>query len=248
MESSTGKMNILDLIGVNTYYGPIQALTDVSLNVKAGEVVALLGANGAGKTTTLNTVFGLLPCTDGEVLFEGQRINRLPPEKIVSLQIGYVPEGRQLLSPMSVADNLLLGAYSRRGRSKKEEIRRDMETVFKLFPILEREKKRAAGTFSGGEQQMLAIGRALMVAPKLLLLDEPSLGLAPLMIAEIMRVIGELRDKGLSILLVEQNAKAALTVADRGYVMEGGHIVMEGSTEQLLADDKVRAAYLGEQL
>ena len=248
MNPSVGQENILEVKGVNTYYGLVQALRGVSFHVGTGEVVTLLGANGAGKTTTLNSIYGICAIAQGEVFFEGRHISGLSPEKIVAQNIGYVPEGRQLFAPLSVTDNLILGAYCRRGRDKREEIERDMESVFKLFPILGRDRKRAAGTFSGGEQQMLAIGRALMTKPKLMLLDEPSLGLAPLMIAEILRVIAEMRGQGISILLVEQNARAALTVADRGYVMESGQIVMEGNRAQLLADGKVRAAYLGEEL
>lgn len=242
------QQNILEVKGVYASYGQVPALTDVSLYVKEREIVTVLGANGAGKTTTLNTIFGILPVVRGEVFFRGQRINGLKPSKLVSLGICYVPEGGKVFAPMTVMDNLILGSYSRRGRRHREEIERNFATVFKLFPILQKYKGRLAGTLSGGERQMLTLGRALMSSPRLLLLDEPSLGLAPTLITEVMRLIAEMRDGGVSVLLVEQNARAALRIADRGYVMEGGKITVEGSAEQLLSDEGVKSAYLGGSL
>lgn len=236
---------ILEMREVYANYGPVPALTDVSLYVKEREIVTLLGANGAGKTTTLNTIYAVLPIVRGEVFFRGQHIKGLAPQKLVSLGICYIPEGGKVFAPMTVIDNLVLGSYSRHGKGKKEEIERDFATVFKLFPLLKEYRKRLAGTLSGGERQMLTLARGLMSSPRLLLLDEPSLGLAPTLITEVMRLIAEMRDRGLSVLLVEQNARAALRIADRGYVMEGGKITIEGTAEQLLSDERVRSAYLG---
>lgn len=236
---------ILEVKGVYAHYGPVVALINVSLYVHEGEIVTFLGANGAGKTTTLNAIYGVMPVVRGEVTLYGQRINGLPPENLPAMGISYVPEGVKVFAPMTVMDNILLGSYSRRGKERMEEIKRNLTTIFNLFPVLKDREKRLAGTLSGGERQMLAIARGLMSSPKLLLLDEPSLGLAPALITELMRVIAELRDKGLSVLLVEQNARAALRVADRGYVMERGKVVIEGIAEQLLCDDRVRSAYLG---
>jgi len=226
-------------------YGPVPALINVSLYVKEGEIVTFLGANGAGKTTTLNTIYGVVPTVRGEVLFFGQHINGLTPQKLPGLGICYIPEGVKVFAPMTVMDNLLLGSYSRRGKERTKEIERNFATVFNLFPVLKKSRKRLAGTLSGGERQMLTIARGLMSSPKLILLDEPSLGLAPLLIAEVMRLIAELRGKGLSVLLVEQNARAALRIADRGYVMERGKIVIEGTAPQLISNDRVKSAYLG---
>jgi branched-chain amino acid transport system ATP-binding protein len=236
---------MLELRGVCAGYGPVQVLTDVSLHIAPGEIVTIIGANGAGKTTTLSTISGIVHPTRGEIYLHGQRVNGMTPEQGVRLGIGHVPERRQLFASMSVLDNLLLGAYHRYRRTPKAELERDLAEVFQLFPILSQRRRQLAATLSGGEQQMLAIGRGLMSRPKLLLLDEPSLGLAPMVIREVMRVIEELKGLGLTLLLVEQNARAALQVADRCYVMENGRIVMEGTPEKLAADHQIQAAYLG---
>ncbi len=239
------QQNILEMKGVYVNYGPVPVLTNVTLHVKEREIVTLLGVNGAGKTTTLNTIYGVLPLVRGEVFFYGQRIKRLTMRKLVSMGICYIPEGGKIFAPMTVMDNLVLGTYSRRGKGKKKEIERDFATVFKLFPRLKKYRRRLAGTLSGGERQMLTLARGFISSPKLLLLDEPSLGLAPTLITEVMRLIAEMRDRGLSVLLVEQNARAALRIADRGYVIERGKIVIEGTAEQLFSDERVRSAYLG---
>jgi branched-chain amino acid transport system ATP-binding protein len=236
---------LLEIENINTYYGNIHALRDVSLHVGEGEIVAVIGANGAGKTTLLNTISGVLHSRTGEVLFEGQSIGKLSPDKVVHLGISQVPERRQVFSTLNVLDNLLLGAYLRHGKEPKREIQKDLDFVFETFPVLKDRQKQIGGTLSGGEQQMLALGRGLMAKPKLLLLDEPSLGLAPLLVREIFRVAGELRQHGATILLVEQNARAALNLADRGYVLETGTVVLEGTSEELLGDERVQEAYLG---
>jgi len=236
---------LLEVKNINTYYGNIHALRDVSLYVDQGEIVAVIGGNGAGKTTLLNTVSGVLHSRTGEILFEGQAITKLSADKVVHLGISQVPERRQIFSTLNVLDNLLLGAYLRHGREPKEEIRKDLDFVFEIFPILKDRQKQMGGTLSGGEQQMLALGRGLMAKPQLLLLDEPSLGLAPLLVREIFRVASELREHGTTILLVEQNARAALRLADRGYVMETGNVVLEGTCKELLGDERVEEAYLG---
>jgi branched-chain amino acid transport system ATP-binding protein len=249
---------MLKLEKVNTYYGRIQALRDVSLEVAEGEIVAVIGPNGAGKTTLLNTISGVIPSSSGQITFDGQSVANLSPERIVRLGISQVPERRQVFATMSVLDNLILGAYHRYRRPPlcppqswggrkggREEIERDLEFVFDIFPRLKERVKQAAGTLSGGEQQMLALGRGWMAKPKLLLMDEPSLGLAPLLTKEIFRVSGELREHGMTILLVEQNARAALELADRAYVMESGHVVLEGTATQLAADEQVQRVYLG---
>jgi branched-chain amino acid transport system ATP-binding protein len=220
-------------------------LKDVSVHVDRGEIVTVIGANGAGKTTLLNTISGVLHSRSGEILFDGQGIGKLPPDKVVRVGISQVPERRQVFSTLNVLDNLLLGAYLRRGRDKKDQVRTDLDFVFEIFPVLKDRQKQMGGTLSGGEQQMLALGRGLMAKPKLLLLDEPSLGLAPLLVREIFRVAGELREHGTTILLVEQNARAALRLADRGYVLETGEVVVEGTSEELLGDERVQEAYLG---
>jgi branched-chain amino acid transport system ATP-binding protein len=239
--------SILELRSVHARYKRVPALTDVSLNVIKGEIVTLLGSNGAGKTSTLNAIYGLLPLVKGEILFQSRNLRGLTPQKLVDLGICYVPEGGKAFAPMSVMDNLILGSYSMRGRGKKEEIERNFATVFNLFPVLKAAKKRLAATLSGGERQMLTLARALMSSPRFLLLDEPSLGLAPKLITEVMRLVSEMRDMGLSVLLIEQNARAALRIADRGYVMEGGKIIIDGTTKQLLSDERVKSAYLGEK-
>ena len=236
---------LLQVENINTYYGNIHALKDVSLHVDSGEIVAVIGANGAGKTTLLNTLSGVLHPRTGKVLFEDQPIGKLSPDKVVRVGISQVPEHRQVFSSLNVLDNLLLGAYLRHGREPKEEIGNDLDYVFGIFPILKDRQKQMGGTLSGGEQQMLAVGRGLMARPKLLLMDEPSLGLAPLLVREIFRVVGELRQHGATVLLVEQNARAALKLADRGYVMETGNVVLEGTSEELLGDERVQEAYLG---
>lgn len=236
---------LLEVKTANSYYGNIHALKDVSLEVDRGEIVTVIGANGAGKTTLLNTISGVLHASRGELLLEGRPITKLSPDKIVRLGISQVPERRQVFSTLNVLDNLLLGAYLRHGREPHEEIEKDLEYVFEIFPVLKERRTQMGGTLSGGEQQMLALGRGLMAKPKILLLDEPSLGLAPLLVREIFRVAGELREHGTTILLVEQNARAALRLADRGYVMETGSVVLEGRSEELLADERVQEAYLG---
>jgi branched-chain amino acid transport system ATP-binding protein len=229
---------LLEVRALSSHYGRIQALHGVDLVIRENERVALVGANGAGKTTLLRTISGVQPATGGSVRFAGRDITRVPPARRVRLGIGQVPEGRQMFAPMAVEDNLLLGGYTR-SRSERVE---DLAQVYERFPVLEERRRQPAGTLSGGEQQMLAIGRALMARPRLLLLDEPSMGLAPRIVEQIFAVIRELRG---TILLVEQNAHAALGVADRGYVVESGRIVLEGSSRALLDDEQVKAAYLG---
>jgi branched-chain amino acid transport system ATP-binding protein len=238
---------MLRLKNINTYYGKVHALKNVSLHLAEGEIVTLIGANGAGKTTILNTISGVTPASGGDLLFQKEEIKALAPDRIVKLGISQVPEGRQVFKPMTVEENLELGAYLRyRARDPKAEIQKDKEEIFQLFPRLEERRKQAAGTMSGGEQQMLAIGRALMARPKLLLLDEPSMGLAPLVVQEIFRVLQRLRDeRGVTILLVEQNAKTALKLADRGYVLETGKVILEGAADELLENAEVKRAYLG---
>jgi len=236
---------MLRIKNLHTYYGRIQALDNVSLHVRAGEIVCLIGANGAGKTTLLNTVSGLIRRAQGEIFFENGRINGLSPDKVVGAGISQVPEGRQIFGPLTVLENLELGAYLRFKKKKKMVIKQDLERIFQLFPRLRERLTQIAGTLSGGEQQMLAIGRALMARPKLLLLDEPSMGLAPLVVRDIMSTIAALRDSGVTILMVEQNARASLKISDRGYVLETGRVVLQGSSEELLNDNDVKRAYLG---
>ncbi|MFC1821786.1 ABC transporter ATP-binding protein [Thermodesulfobacteriota bacterium] len=238
-------VKILEMKQVDAQYSQVPALLDVSLHVKEGEIVSLIGSNGAGKTSTLNAIYGILPIAEGNIFYQNKTIRDASPQELVHLGICYVPEGGQVFAPMSVLDNLIMGGYSRRGKGKKQEKQENLATVFRLFPVLETSKKRRAGTLSGGERQMLTLARALMSSPKLLLLDEPSLGLAPMLITEVMHLIAEMRDAGLCVLLVEQNARAALKISDRGYVMEGGRINMEGPAEQLISDKRVKAAYLG---
>lgn len=234
---------MLKLQDVETYYGTAQALKGISLEVEEGKLIAILGANGAGKTTLLRTISGLNEPKRGTIEFEGRRINGLNPDDIVKLGISHCPEGRKLFPQMTVYKNLLLGAYIRRGDPK--EIKEMMEGVFDLFPILKERQLQLAGTLSGGEQQMLVIGRGLMSKPKLLLLDEPSLGIAPLVVARLFEVIRDINQRGTTILLVEQNASIALSIADYGYVLETGEIILSGDTRQLLSDEKVKEAYLG---
>ena len=240
---------MLKIKNINTYYGKVHALKNISLHLAEREIVALIGANGAGKTTILNTISGVTPPESGEIHLAGERTEQLTPDRIVKAGISQVPEGRQVFKGLSVADNLELGAYLRfRSKESKAVIRQDIQHIYELFPRLEERKKQMAGTLSGGEQQMLAIGRALMAKPRLLLLDEPSMGLAPLVVQEIFAVIERLRsDEGTTVLLVEQNAKAALRMADRGYVLETGKVILEGSAADLLENPEVQRAYLGKE-
>ena len=238
---------MLRVESVSAFYGVIQALRNVSLHVNSGEMVALLGANGAGKTTLMKVISGLRPLSKGRLFFSGQNIAGLPAERVLRLGVGQVPEGRQVFAPLSVLDNLILGAYVRFKGEVKKEVYKDLDSIFEMFPVLRERQKQRAGTLSGGEQQMVAIGRTMMSRPKLLLLDEPSLGLAPLVANGIFQTIRLLRDRGTTILLVEQNAKAALKVADRGYVLETGRIILEGETEDLLNNKEVQRAYLGKE-
>ena len=235
-------MSLLELEGVNAFYGRIQALRQVTLRVEKGEIVALIGSNGAGKTTTLRTISGLMHPNAGTIRFESQEITRTGPSRIVELGISQSPEGRRLFPRMTVADNLFMGAYT---RSDRAGIASDMERVYKLFPRLQERRNQIAGTLSGGEQQMLAMGRALMARPKVLMLDEPSLGLAPILVDTIFDIMREINATGTTVLLVEQNARRALEVANRGYVLETGVIVQEGSGRELLASEEVQKAYLG---
>jgi len=238
---------MLRVESISAFYGVIQALRNVSLHVNPGEMVALLGANGAGKTTLMKVISGLLPLSKGRLFFGGRNIAGLPAERVLRLGVGQVPEGRQVFAPLSVLDNLILGAYVRFKGEGKKEVYKDLDSIFEMFPVLKERQKQRAGTLSGGEQQMVAIGRTMMSRPKLLLLDEPSLGLAPLVASGIFQTIRLLRDRGTTILLVEQNAKAALKVADRGYVLETGRIILEGETEDLLNNKEVQRAYLGKE-
>jgi branched-chain amino acid transport system ATP-binding protein len=238
---------MLRVESLSAYYGAIQALRNVSLHVSAGEMVTLLGANGAGKSTLIKVISGIHPSAKGRWFLNGQDISGLPVEEILRRGMGQVPEGRQIFAPLSVLDNLMLGAYSRLRGEGKKTVLQDLESVYELFPILRERKDQRAGTLSGGEQQMLAIGRALMSRPKILLLDEPSMGLAPRIVGMIFQTIQTLRRKGMTILLVEQNAKAALKIADRGYVLENGRILMEGESEDLLNNREVQRAYLGKE-
>ncbi|WP_201829910.1 ATP-binding cassette domain-containing protein [Microvirga zambiensis] len=232
---------MLEVANLKSAYGRIEVLKGVSIDVKAGEIVALVGSNGAGKTTLLRTLSGVQPATGGEIRFNGQRIDRLPPHQRVQLGITQSPEGRQVFGPLTVEDNLRLGAYRRRDKAIDE----DRDRVFTMFPVLAEKRSLLAGGLSGGQQQMLAIGRALMGKPKLLLLDEPSLGLSPLLVDQILDAIVSLKKDGITVLLVEQNASAALAIADRGYVLETGKVAYSGAGSALLADPQVKAAYLG---
>jgi branched-chain amino acid transport system ATP-binding protein len=234
---------LLDVDQIEVRYGTIAALKGISFTVHDGEIVALLGANGAGKTTTQKTVSGMLRPALGAITFDGKRIEGIPAHELIRLGICHVPEGRHVFPRMTVAENLDMGAF----RFKSVD-RADLDRVFELFPRLKERIKQQAGTLSGGEQQMLAIGRALMGKPRLLLLDEPSMGLAPLIVAQIFDIIREINSSGVTVLLVEQNAAQALSLANRGYVLETGEIVLEGTGQELLADDRIRAAYLGEEI
>jgi branched-chain amino acid transport system ATP-binding protein len=233
---------LLDVKEVIVHYGKIEAVKGVSLDVAEGEIVTLLGSNGAGKTTLLSTISGLKRPTKGEICFDGKRIDKMHPWEIVKLGIGHVPEGRGLFPYMTVEDNLVLGAFSRPGR---KEIKQNLDVAYKYFPILKQRARQRAFSMSGGEQQMVAIGRALMCRPRLLLLDEPSLGLSPIMVEQIAAIVKTLRDEGITVLLVEQNAAIALDIANRGYVMEIGTIVLSGTNSELTRDERVKKAYLG---
>jgi branched-chain amino acid transport system ATP-binding protein len=234
---------ILEVKDLHVSYGQIAAVKGITFSVEEGEVVTLIGGNGAGKTTTLRTLSGLLRSTSGTIHLRGERIDQLPAHEIVHRGMAQSPEGRRIFPRMSIAENLDLGAFSRRDR---DAIATDIDRVYDLFPVLRERRTQAAGTLSGGEQQMLAMGRALMCRPKLLMLDEPSMGLSPIMMQKIFATVSELKSQGTTILLVEQNAQSALALADRGYVIETGHIVLEGTGRDLLGNEDVRKAYLGE--
>lgn len=236
-------MAMLTINDLEVYYGMIQAIKGISLEVNQGEVIALIGANGAGKTTTLHTITGLLSPKKGSVMFEGKDITKVPAHKIVSMGMAHVPEGRRVFANLSVYENLKLGAYTRKD---KQEIEDTLKMVYEKFPRLEERKNQVAGTLSGGEQQMLAMGRALMSHPKIILMDEPSMGLSPIFVNEIFNIIQEIKKSGTTVLLVEQNAKKALSIADRAYVLETGKIVLEGKASDLLNNDSIKKAYLGE--
>ncbi len=235
---------MLTISNLSVYYGAIQALDNISLEVNQGEIVTMIGANGAGKSTTIRCISGLVRPRNGEILFEGRPIHEMPAHEIVKLGIGQSPEGRRIFANMSVRENLELGAYTR--LQNKSEVTSDMERMFVRFPRLKEREKQSAGTLSGGEQQMLAIARALMARPRLLLLDEPSLGLAPFLVQSIFQIIRDINSQGVTVLLVEQNANQALRIANRGYVLETGNVVLADSAENLLKNDDVRKAYLGE--
>jgi len=236
-------MAMLEVKDLNVYYGMIQALKGISFEVNEGEVIALIGANGAGKTTTLHAITGLIPAKSGSITFEGADIRKTPGHKIVSMGMAHVPEGRRVFAQLSVYENLKMGAYTRKD---KEEFRETLEMVYKRFPRLEERKNQLAGTLSGGEQQMLAMGRALMSHPKMIVMDEPSMGLSPIYVNEIFQIIKDVSADGVTVLLVEQNAKKALSIADRAYVLETGNIILEGDAKELMNDESVKKAYLGE--
>ena len=236
-------MAMLEVKDLEVYYGVIQAIKGISFTVEQGEVIALIGANGAGKTTTLHTITGLLSPKRGHVMFEGKDITKVPAHKIVSMGMAHVPEGRRVFAELSVYENLKMGAYTRKD---KNEIEESLKSIYKRFPRLEERENQMAGTLSGGEQQMLAMGRALMSKPKIILMDEPSMGLSPIMVNEIFDIIRSVSESGTTVLLVEQNAKKALSIADRAYVLETGNIVLEGKAKDLLEDDSIKKAYLGE--
>lgn len=236
-------MAILKVTDMAVNYGMIQAVKGISFEVEEGEIVALIGANGAGKTTTLHTVTGMIPAKSGKIEFDGADITKVPAYKIVSMGLAHVPEGRRVFAQLSVLENLKMGAYTRKD---KEEIERSLANVYQRFPRLEERKAQLAGTLSGGEQQMLAMGRALMSHPKMIVMDEPSMGLSPLYVSEIFKIIQEINASGTTVLLVEQNAKKALSIANKAYVLETGKIVLSGDARELMNDDSVKKAYLSE--
>lgn len=236
-------MTMLEIKDLEVYYGMIKAIKGVSFQVNEGEVIALIGANGAGKTTILHTITGLLEAKKGSVFFDGKDITKVPAHKIVSMGMAHVPEGRRVFANLSVLQNLKMGAYTRKD---KNEIEETLRTVYKRFPRLEERQNQLAGTLSGGEQQMLAMGRALMSHPRIILMDEPSMGLSPIFVNEIFDIIKEVSAGGTTVLLVEQNAKKALSISDRAYVLETGNVVLEGKAEELLNNDSIKKAYLGE--
>jgi branched-chain amino acid transport system ATP-binding protein len=238
-------VGLLRIENLHTYYGRVHALKGVNVEVEEGAIATLIGANGAGKTTTLRTISGLIRPSEGRIEFGGQVINGMPAHRIVGEGISHAPEGRQVFTTLTVMENLNMGAYSLGG--DREAIEENRERVFSLFPRLEERKNQLGGTLSGGEQQMLTIGRALMARPRLLMLDEPSLGLAPMLVKAIFETIREINARGVTVLLVEQNARAALKIAHQGYVLETGRVVLSGPAEELLRDERVRKAYLGEQ-
>lgn len=235
---------LLEIKDINVRYGGAIVLNSISLNVKDGEIVTIIGNNGAGKTTTLRTISGLKRPVTGEILFQGQNIHRTPAQDIVKMGIGHVPQGRYLFPFMGVMENIKLGAYLQKDKNRKKE---NLDKIFEIFPVLKERKRQQAGTLSGGEQQMLAIARALMGNPTLLMLDEPSIGLAPIVVHEIGEIAVEINERGTSILLVEQNARLALSLAQRGYVLESGNLVLEGKGKDLLVDERVKKAYLGQE-
>ena len=236
-------MAMLSVNNLQVHYGMIQAIKDVSFEVNQGEVIALIGANGAGKTTILHTISGLMQPTRGSVIFEGQDITKTAAHKIVSLGMAHVPEGRRVFAQLTVLENLRLGAYTRKDKNEMEET---LKMIYQRFPRLEERKNQIAGTLSGGEQQMLAMGRALMSHPKIILMDEPSMGLSPIFVEEVFKIIRDISAEGTTVLLVEQNAKKALTIADRAYVLETGNIILQGDAKKLMNDESVKKAYLGE--
>lgn len=236
-------MAMLEVKDIEVFYGVIQAIKGISFEVNEGEVIALIGANGAGKTTTLHTITGLLQPKKGSIMFEGKDITKIPAHKIVSLGMAHVPEGRRVFGELTVYENLKMGAYTRKD---KAEIQETLEMVYKRFPRLEERKNQLSGTLSGGEQQMLAMGRALMSHPKIIVMDEPSMGLSPIFVNEIFQIIQDVSKSGTTVLLVEQNAKKALSIADRAYVLETGKIVLEGDAKELMNNDSIKKAYLGE--
>ncbi len=233
---------LLEIKNLSVHYGMAEALRDISMSIAEGEIIALIGANGAGKTTTLRTISGLKTPTSGDIWFQDRRINRLPPHHIVKRGIAHIPEGRVVFAPMTVLDNLKMGAYLRKDRSKVAE---DLEDIYRHFPVLKERRKQLSGSLSGGEQQMLAVARALMSSPRLLLMDEPSMGLSPVMVEEVSNIIRDINQSGISIVLVEQNAQMALELANRAYVLEVGRITIEGDAKQLANDSRIKEAYLG---
>ena len=234
---------MLTIENLHVSYGAIHAIKGIDLRVKAGEIVSLIGANGAGKTTILHTVTGLIPASEGTILYDGEDLRKVPPAKIVSMGLAHVPEGRHVFTRMTVKENLYMGAFSR--KAKPADLAQDLDRVYASFPRLKEREKQLAGTLSGGEQQMLATGRAMMSRPRMIVMDEPSMGLSPLLVREVFHIIEKMHDEGITVLLVEQNAKMALSIADRAYVLETGRIAMEGDAEDLINDPRVKKAYLG---